>query len=349
MFKLKPWWQGRISRGGKIAAISGVCVVLVGLVAGAWAVLGEQKNISVTIDGEAEVYTTYSHTVADFLADQNIRIGEQDAINLALDSELKDGQEIVIDRAAEVAILADGDTYHVSALNMTVGEALEQVGVVLGGEDVVRPELDTPLTKGMVIDVDRIEVKEEVREMELAYAVEKKRDSAMPVTEEKVISPGEPGKQVDTYRVVYSDGKIIKEELIDSQVTEPVNKVVVTGSYDVASRSGNKSASVSAAGKDAAQYAPNGMAYSETLTVKATAYTHDGSKTKMGTQCRVGAIAVDPSVIPLGTELYVEGYGYCTAEDTGGKIKGNRIDIFLDTEAECVDWGVRTVTVYILK
>ena len=86
------------------------------------------------------------------------------------------------------------------------------------------------------------------------------------------------------------------------------------------------------------------------LTCKATAYHEpEGSLTKSGTLSRVGAIAVDPSVIPLGTELYVEGYGYCVAEDTGGLIKGNRIDIYLDSEAECVNWGVRDVTVYILE
>ena len=58
---------------------------------------------------------------------------------------------------------------------------------------------------------------------------------------------------------------------------------------------------------------------------------------------------MDPDVIPLGTKLYVEGYGYCVAEDTGGLIKGNRVDIFLNSEAECIEWGVRYVSVYVLE
>ena len=60
-------------------------------------------------------------------------------------------------------------------------------------------------------------------------------------------------------------------------------------------------------------------------------------------------IAVDPRVIPLGTRLYVDGYGYGRALDVGGAIKGNRIDVFLPSEAECRRWGVRTVKVYILE
>lgn len=60
-------------------------------------------------------------------------------------------------------------------------------------------------------------------------------------------------------------------------------------------------------------------------------------------------ISVDPNVIPLGSEVYVEGYGYAIAADTGGAIKGNKIDVYKDTHALALQWGVRNVNVYILK
>jgi len=63
----------------------------------------------------------------------------------------------------------------------------------------------------------------------------------------------------------------------------------------------------------------------------------------------VGGVAVDPKVVPLGTDLFVEGYGYAKAVDTGGLIKGNRIDVFLETSKECYNWGRRNVKVYILE
>ena len=96
--------------------------------------------------------------------------------------------------------------------------------------------------------------------------------------------------------------------------------------------------------------------YTNVLTVTATAYSCEGytGYTYSGTVARVGAIAVDPKVIPIGTKMYIVSndgqyvYGYCVAEDTGGSIIGNRIDLYFDTFAECWDFGVRTCTVYIL-
>lgn len=81
----------------------------------------------------------------------------------------------------------------------------------------------------------------------------------------------------------------------------------------------------------------------------ATAYTHTGNRTATGTMPRVGVVAVDPKVIPLGTRLYIDGYGFARAEDTGGAIKGDKIDLFLDTSEEAKRFGRRWVTVYILK
>jgi 3D (Asp-Asp-Asp) domain-containing protein len=83
--------------------------------------------------------------------------------------------------------------------------------------------------------------------------------------------------------------------------------------------------------------------------VEATGYTHTGSRTATGTYPKRGTIAVDPSVIPLGTKMYIPGYGYGVAEDTGGAVNGHIIDLFFETRAEALKWGRRTVTIKILK
>lgn len=99
----------------------------------------------------------------------------------------------------------------------------------------------------------------------------------------------------------------------------------------------------------------NGLNYSKVLNMNATAYSPDPAEnggysvTALGTPLRRGVVAVDRRVIPLGTKLYIEGYGYARAEDTGGAIKGNRIDLLFNTKAECRNFGRRTVKVYILK
>jgi 3D (Asp-Asp-Asp) domain-containing protein len=85
------------------------------------------------------------------------------------------------------------------------------------------------------------------------------------------------------------------------------------------------------------------------MTMEATAYTWTGQRTASGTWPAVGTVAVDPKVIPLGSRLYVEGYGEAVAEDTGGLVKGNIIDIYLPTEAECWQWGRRQVEVRVME
>ncbi|MEG6615360.1 3D domain-containing protein [Peptococcaceae bacterium 1198_IL3148] len=86
----------------------------------------------------------------------------------------------------------------------------------------------------------------------------------------------------------------------------------------------------------------------QTLTMEATAYCHTGSMTYTETWPVAGrTIAVDPEVIPLGSHVWVEGFGWMIAEDTGGAIKGNIIDIYMDTREEALQWGRRDVLVII--
>ncbi|MCB8816788.1 3D domain-containing protein [Desulfosporosinus shakirovi] len=88
---------------------------------------------------------------------------------------------------------------------------------------------------------------------------------------------------------------------------------------------------------------------SKTLSVEATAYTYTGNNTATGVKPREGLIAVDPKVIAMGSQVYVEGYGYAIAADTGGSIRGNRIDVFFSTFRQCIDWGRKPVKIHILS
>jgi 3D (Asp-Asp-Asp) domain-containing protein len=94
--------------------------------------------------------------------------------------------------------------------------------------------------------------------------------------------------------------------------------------------------------------AKNTLSYKKTIKMKATAYS-GGGYCANGKKCKVGRVAVDPRVIPLGTWLYVKGYGFCQACDTGGAIKGKRIDLYFKTEAKCNRYGVQKTKVYVLR
>ena len=87
----------------------------------------------------------------------------------------------------------------------------------------------------------------------------------------------------------------------------------------------------------------------EPMVMEATAYTWSGDKTATGTWPSRGTVAVDPEVIPLGTKLYIEGYGEAVAADTGSGIQGDIIDLYMDSEQECWDWGRQKVEVVIVE
>ena len=92
--------------------------------------------------------------------------------------------------------------------------------------------------------------------------------------------------------------------------------------------------------------------YSRVLTMQASAYSAqdpgNGNYTATGSRLKKGIVSVDPKLIPLGTRLYIEGYGYALADDVGGAIKGHRIDLAYDSRSEALQFGRQTVKVYVL-
>ena len=335
------------SRKLLVVLCSFVMVIVIGLGCGAW-IMSEEKQVTLSInDNETEIMT-YANTLSDLLNEQEIPLEDVTASDVDLESDLYDGQKVDIEVTSDFKVIVDDRIIDVRLAATDVAEVLQAAGVVLGEHDVVEPRINEAVMGDTVIDVHRVIIKDEIRETELAYSVEKKKDSTIVSGDELILQPGVPGVQKDTYRVTYRDGEFYSEELISTEITDPVAEIVAVGtgscvlpSYGLYSEN-ESTASYSSA--------PEGITSCRKMTLKATAYHEPvGSLTKSGTLSRVGAVAVDPRVIPLGTRLYVEGYGYCVAEDTGGLIKGNRIDIYLDSEAECVAFGVQDVVVYILE
>lgn len=153
---------------------------------------------------------------------------------------------------------------------------------------------------------------------------------------EKVKSEGVNGEKEITYKVVYKDGVEYSRDIKSTKtISEPKNKVIEKGTGTIyASRSGES------------------IKYKKKLSCEATAYTGDKNTATGRRPVRnpngLSVIAVDPSVIPLGSKVYVDGYGYAIAADTGGAIKGNIIDLFLNSESECRRWGRRPVNLLII-
>ena len=207
----------------------------------------------------------------------------------------------------------------------TVGDALAEAGYKVEPLDIIEPSADSPLADGMAIRVRRVRIKTETEEELTDFKTVEEEDTSMNKGESKVTQEGKQGKDRVTYEVTYTAGMETDRKEVDRRTLEkPVNKVVHVGVIETI----------------------DGFAYTRKETFQATAYTGGGT-TASGTRARVGEIAVDPSVIPLGTTVYVEGFGLRTAEDTGGAVKGHIIDIYMGSRSECIQWGRRDVTVYL--
>lgn len=283
------------------------------------------RHVSVTIDGHSQEITTYEHTVAGILTDQGIPYFEEDYLSTPPTGFIHDGMKFKLVHAADFKVTADGETVKCKSLKKTVGEALEDKGYKIGKKDIVTPSVETPLTDGANITVQRVKVKKITVKEKVPFNKVTQNDTAMNEGESKLLTEGKNGRDKVVYEVTYIDGKEAARTEISRETIKPaVDEVTAVGT----------------------RINYNGKSYSRKLVVKAYSYTGGGT-TAMGTRARVGEIAVDPRVIPLGTNVYIEGVGARRAEDTGGNIKGNTIDIYMDTQAECIRWGVRYVTIYI--
>ena len=311
---------------GKYGWVAGIAVAFIALLA-VMVVYTTMipRDVYATINGETYIYTSTEHTVGGFLEEKGIDYCEEDYLSTPVTTFIYDGINFDLKHAVDFKITVDGKTSRYKTLEDTVEDALKEEKIKLGEKDMVTPALETPLTAGMHIVVQRVEIQEITVEEEVPFKTVEKDDGSMDEGKSKVVTEGQNGLDKVTYAVTYVDGvESSRTEIRRETVTAAVDKVVANGT----------------------RISLGGISYSKKLVVKAYAYT-GGGITAMGTRARVGEIAVDPRVIPLGTTVYIEGVGMRRAEDTGGNIKGNTIDIYMNTQAECIRWGVRYVTIYI--
>lgn len=241
----------------------------------------------------------------------------------------------------QIHIQADGKEYTVFQLRGTVTDALALANVTLSGTDRVHPSLSSRLRDGERITVTRVKIKEFTNHQVTQFALEKKEDWNLFPGEQKVIKEGKTGMVRHYYKVVYWDNQEKHRQLVKKEVLKkPEPMIVAYGPPIIPSRNMTRTENLEelSSGK-----------YTRVIQASSTAYTHTGYRTATGVKPYRGVVSVDPRVIPLGTKLYVENYGPAVAMDTGGDIKGNRIDVFFETRQEALSWGRRQVKVHILE
>ncbi|HHW36376.1 MAG TPA: DUF348 domain-containing protein [Bacillales bacterium] len=300
------------------------------------------KPIRLIAWGKEETVWSAAKTVGEFINEQNITLSEHDRISPSRDTELDQKTEIIVDTAFLVTVKDKNEEKQVWTTSTTVVDLLKHQEIKLNELDRVEPEANTQVTEDMVVNVIRVEKVTDVVEAPVDFAVVTRKDSSLPAGVEKVVDKGEKGLEKQTFAVVLENDKEVSRTLLSTEkVRDSKDKIVALGTKTIKQQA--------ARGYDGPQ--------TKEFYVQATAYTAYcngcSGKTSTGINLRenpdVKVIAVDPSVIPLGTKVWVEGYGHAIAADTGGSIKGNKIDLFIPNQKTVDSYGRKTVLIKMLE
>lgn len=239
-----------------------------------------------------------------------------------------------------------------------VSDLLERLHIIPGPLEMVAVDV---ADDGVEVTVaSELTYYEEVSE-DVAYQTVRVANPNMEEGTEKVVQEGQNGVQVSVYEVVWSNGQELSRQFVEELDSTVVDEIVEYGTAPEATV--NVNAAIAGVEKNADGSGTLTLADGTTLaftgvkSMTATAYTagHGGADytTATGTLVRVGTVAVDKSVIPLGTRMYIVSndgsvvYGLAVAEDTG--VRGNIVDLYYNTYEECINFGRRGCTVYILE
>lgn len=315
----------------------------------------------VSITGETTELVT-AGTVADLLAELGVMVQAEQLVSVPEDTVLYDGLTVKITNAYHVSVTADGVSQTLLMGEGTVQDALEQAGITMDADDEVEPALDAALYDALSITVYRVEYTERTVTETIAFPKETVRTSDLYKGQSKVTQQGVDGSKTVTYRDKIVDGSVASSEVVSETVLqEAVPQITKVGtkqkpvSISSLKNSGTPISELTApATLQIVDGAPT--KYSKIITGKAAAYTaSSGSKTASGRTVKPGYIAVNPKQIPYGTEMWIVStdgivYGYAIAADTGGFVKKGKftVDLFMNTESECIQWGSRDVVIYIL-
>jgi 3D (Asp-Asp-Asp) domain-containing protein len=304
-------------------------------------------NVVLIDSGVTGEFTVGANTVEEFLHEAGIAVGRHDRISHAQDAFLWDGMTITIEREILFYVQTNGGELiaRTSRPGATVDDILRQIQqeteialIYLGSIDEIEND-----------DILRFDTWLEIHEVELIplpYETIENRTGAVSRGRQHLRVEGELGEMAITTSIVYIGGVEQTREVISEEIlSEPVNAVLDIGTGWLGSLTNTS--------------APD-FHYVQRIRMEATAYTagfgctgkHPDDPwygiTASGRRVEHGIVAVDRNVIPLGTRLYVEGYGFAIAADVGSAIRGNKIDLFMHELEDALRFGRRHLYVWIL-
>ncbi|MBV8749727.1 MAG: DUF348 domain-containing protein [Candidatus Eremiobacteraeota bacterium] len=279
------------------------------------------------------------------LAERNLVRSPEDALSVDPTAPLVDGETVAYREAVPVTVIVDGQPRELRSAATSVAALLGQQHVAFDRHDVVAPAPASPLDNNLVVTVKHVDSWTETVRHVIAARIVKRWAFTLPVGHKKVVDPGSPGLSEIAYAVTRTPDRrsVRRTKLVSRILRAPRARIVAEGIGEYTALS---------------ELAAKGIQgtlnlATSALSMVATAYTAGcggcSGTTASGRPAGHGVVAVDPRVIPLGTHMYIPGYGHAVAGDTGGAIRGNRIDLGFDSTAQAYQFGRRSVTVYLIK
>lgn len=327
-------------------------IVLLIYVIGGWLMfqVAAAKTYVITDGVRVVTCTTFATDPAEILCEAGVTLEEQDSFRYEED------RRITVHRAWRVRIVHHGQEQTVISEGETVAELLDRLGIVPGEGDVLSHSPETAVYDGMTLRVDAVTTREEVYTATLTRDTDYCTDVTLPAGEEAVLIPGQDGELQRTAEVTYINGVEQQRRILSETVTIPaVRSLVAVGTGEAVPEEPPDGVIIG----DGYILLPDGelLTYTHTDNIRATGYTHTDAGcdliTSTGTTVRRGTVAVDPRFIPYGTRMFIVShdgyvYGMAVAEDCGGAIKRDRMDLYFPTYDECIQFGYRRCTIYFL-
>ncbi|MDQ0856821.1 G5 and 3D domain-containing protein [Bacillus sp. V2I10] len=311
------------------------------------------KPVQLTVDDEKRTIRTTAKTVEEFLKEQKIAVSEHDKMNASLQTKISDNLKLNIEKAIQITLTVENKKQQVWSTSTTVADFLKDQKVQVNELDKVEPQIHETLSANDAVIVTRVEKVTDVVEEPVAFSVVTKNDNSIPKGKQEVIKPGTEGTVAKHFEVMLENGKEVSRKLIKEETkSESQDRVVVIGT-----KAAPKPVSTASTSSKPETVSRSNDSVAKEFYVTSTAYTAHcngcSGTTATGVDLRANptakVIAVDPSVIPLGSKVYVEGYGYAIASDTGGAIKGKKIDVFFSDKGAAYRWGRKQVKIKVLN
>ncbi len=296
--------------------------------------------------------------------ESNIDMTVKENESVALASNQNAEKENTIEEWCTVTIDLRGKKITKDVPAGTVGDALAYLNIKLTKKDSIKPAKKTEVKDGIEIKITEKKVVEETETKTVKYKTVTKKTSTLEKDETQVETEGENGEKEVVVEKTYINGKLDSKKEVSSEVTvEPVDKVVLKGTADASERifkETNDGDNIVTNEEDNTFTDADGdvVSYSKIITGSGTAYTADaGALTSTGRVADYGIVAVNPNIIPYGSKLYIKAtdgsvvYGYAIAGDTGGALMDGSaiVDLFYPTLDECIQFGRRDVTIYVVE